>query len=177
MARESACKQLIDSDFTHILMLDADHKHPPNIIQQLARWVIEDPERLVVGGLNFRRSEPYDPCAYMVEDDKFFTLWDWEEGLLEVDRIGTGSILIAREVFERLKQPWFYLHSTDEGATNWPTDDMIFCLHCKEAGIKLWCDTTTQSPHMTQAFIAEETYKQYINDHPDKYPVSEAKEE
>lgn len=165
MAREKACEQFMETDFTHILMLDADHKHPPDIIQQLAKWVIEDPDKLVVGGLNFRRTPPYDPCAYIIQDNEYHTLLDWDPGLLEVDRVGTGSILIAREVFERLKKPWFYIHAEHIEKEGFVSDDIAFCLNCTDAGIRLWVDTVTQSPHMTQAFIAEETYKQYVKEH------------
>ena len=172
-ARETACEQFMDTDFSHILMLDADHKHPPDIIQRLAKWVIDDPGKLVVAGLNFRRTEPYEPLAYIIDDNEYHTLWNWDSGLLEVDRIATCAILIAREVFEQIRKPWFYMHSDNLGKAKWSSDDMAFCLHCKEAGIQIWCDTTTTSPHMTQAFITEDTYIKYVEDNLDKYPVKE----
>jgi len=177
LAHETAAEKFMDTDFTHLLMLDADHKHPAHIIQQLARWVIQDPEKLFVGGLNFRRTPPYDPCAFMIEDEQAFAIYEWDQPLIKVDRIGGASNLIAREVFERIKKPWFYMHPEHANGINWASTDMAFCLNCLDAGIDIWCDTTTQSPHMTQAVVTEQTFRNYIDEHPDEYPVSEVIEE
>ncbi len=79
IARNSFAQDLLNSDHTHLLMLDSDHVHPTDIIQRLVRWVLEDSRRLVVGGLNFRRGEPYDACAYLKDDDDtIYTLTEWE---------------------------------------------------------------------------------------------------
>ena len=103
-ARNQAAIALLKSDFTHLLMLDIDHVHPYNIVQRLARWVIMDNGIQVVGGLNYRRSEPHDPCAYRMDENGAMYAIEFDKDnsqLVEVDRLGTGSILIAREVFEK----------------------------------------------------------------------------
>src|SRR5512139_1698249 len=41
--REKYAEELLRSDFTHILMLDSDQKHPATVVQKLARNVIDDP--------------------------------------------------------------------------------------------------------------------------------------
>jgi len=176
VAHERAAEQFLDTDFTHILMLDEDHVHPPDIIQRLARWVIEDPERLVVGGLNFRRTPPYDACAFYIRDNEAFSIYDWDRGLMEVDRIGGASLLVAREVFEQIKKPWFYMHQEHMNEGNWASTDMSFCMNCLDAGIKMYCDTTTTSPHVTESLVTEETFKQYVEDHPAEYQVIEKME-
>lgn len=152
--------------FTHILMLDADHRHPQHIIQSLARWVIADPERQVVGGLNFMRGEPYAPCAFIQEaDGSYSTPLEWEPGLMEVDILGTGCVLIAREVFERIPKPWFYYPYDQVQEGVWPTEDVGFSRKCNEHGIQLWMDTTTTSPHMISATIDESTFRAYVDEH------------
>ena len=82
--RNEAAKQLLSSrrKFTHIVMLDADHTHPPDIVHRLAKHVIEDPDRLIVGGINFKRTEPFAPCAAIVEDDKVYRPQEWEAGIV-----------------------------------------------------------------------------------------------
>ncbi|RPJ24411.1 MAG: glycosyltransferase family 2 protein [Planctomycetaceae bacterium] len=109
VARNKMAMQLLQSDFTHLLMLDVDHIHPTDIVQRLARWVVADPGKQVIGGLNFRRGEPYEPCCFLIgPDGRYYAPAEWERGLVKVDIIGTGSILISREVFERMQPPWFY---------------------------------------------------------------------
>ena len=165
LAREKGCQQLMDSNFTHIVMLDADHQHQHDIIQRLCRWVIDDPEKLIIGGLNFRRGEPYDPCAF-IEDGEggYGTLYSWEQGLVEVDYIGFGAIIIAREALERIKKPWFYCNYPDgvEVDGSWYAEDIHFCKKAGEAGIKIYCDTTTTSPHMISGIVDESTFRKYI---------------
>lgn len=173
LAREKGCQKLMDSDFTHILMLDADHKHPHDIIQRLARWVIDDPEKLIIGGLNFRRGEPYDPCAF-VNDEKggYGTLYNWSPGLVKVDYIGMGSVLIAREALEQIEKPWFHFHYPDGKADNgWYSEDVHFCRKANAVGIQIYCDTTTTSPHMISAYVDENTFRNYVEQNKDKAEI------
>jgi predicted peroxiredoxin len=166
-----AIKIFLETDSTHLLILDDDHEHPQDIIQRLARWVVKDPSVQVVGGVNFRRGEPFDPCAYWLdeEDDKFFThtydQWDWDAGLIEVDRMGAGCVLIAREVFEKLKYPWWAWDYTVSGKDSRNrTPDIKFCMDCKDNGVKLYVDTTTTSPHITTFAVGKETFKKYCDE-------------
>jgi len=148
--------------YTHILMLDSDHVHPEDIVQRLARWVWLYPNTVkVVGGLNFRRGEPYDPCAFINPgDSKFHRLADWGRGLLEVEALGTGSMLIAREVFETLEEPWFNYEYPGGDFT--PGTDMSFSAKCREAGIRLWVDGSTTSPHLGVKEIGQDEYREYV---------------
>jgi hypothetical protein len=41
---------------------------------------------------------------------------------------------------------------------------MTFSAKCREAGIPLWVDTTTTSPHIGTQLIDERTYRAYIHD-------------
>ena len=63
VTRNKAAIQLLRSDMTQLLMLDIDHKHPWDIVQRLARWVLADNKIQIVGGMNYRRSKPFEPCA------------------------------------------------------------------------------------------------------------------
>jgi hypothetical protein len=148
---------------THLLMLDIDHKHPPNIIQRLARWTLQEPFAKVVGGLNFRRSKPFDPtCGFWGDDGKYYPPASWQQGLIKVDALGTGSILIAREVFEQIEPPWFRFDYSRVWADEWPGEDLGFSKLCNEHGIDLYVDTTVTSPHMKAAMITEESFKEYL---------------
>lgn len=172
LARNRLAMELLKSNYTHILMLDADHTHPTDIVQRLARWVLLDPDKLVVGGLNFRRSQPYEPCAFFREPDGSVSApATWSPGLMKIDTLGTGSILIAREVFERIQPPWFFHIYEQQNAWEdfWPGEDIGFSEKCREAGIAMWMDTTTTSPHLTDTVVTEATFRAYLAEHPDQY--------
>ncbi len=176
--RNKFAMQILDSEFTHVLMLDSDHIHPDDIVERLVRWPLQKPDIQVIGGLNFRRGEPFDPCVRLMDDDgEYYTPADWQEGTIApVAAIGTGSILIAREVFEAGPPPWFYYdYSLVAGQDKWPTDDMGFAAYCRQHGIQQWCDTSTVSPHISDSVIDEGVYRQYILTHPGV--VSEVEEE
>lgn len=166
LARNSLGEHLLkDERFSHVLMLDGDHRHPVDIVERLSRWVIEDPERLVVAEMAFRRGQPYDPCMYMEAADGSGQLYvpsEWERGLIQVDLVGTAGILISRKVFERLPKPWFaYDYSSAEKGW-YPSEDIWFSRACQRAGIPIWVDTTTTSPHLIESWVDERTFRTFL---------------
>lgn len=173
LARNRFAIKLLESQYTHLLMLDLDHVHPVDIVQRLARWVLMNPEVEVVGGLNFRRSEPYEPCCFFKDKTTggVNAPAEWTPGLMQVDYIGTGSILIAREVFEKLEPPWFF--NIYNIPANWddefPGEDIGFSEKCQAAGVKMYVDTTTSSPHVGDRLIGEKTFRAYLEQHPERY--------
>lgn len=172
LARNRFAMKLLESQFTHLLMLDLDHVHPVDIVQRLARWVLADPGRLVVGGLNFRRSEPYEPCCFVRDKNGLLASpAKWTPGLMRVDYLGTGSIMIHRKVFEMLEPPWFFNIYDDElrWADTWPGEDIGFNQKCTDAGIELFVDTSTTSPHLTDGLVTESTFNNYLQKHKDQY--------
>jgi hypothetical protein len=167
--RNRFARQLLNSDYTHLLMLDLDHLHPPDVVERLGRWMLEDPDRLVVSGLYFRRGEPFDPLAFVFgPEGGLHPLVEWPHGCIEVHAFGNGMLLVHRSVFERLEPPWW---AYDYGRAHddvYPTEDMYFCYLCREAGIKLWVDTTTTSSHIIENLVAEATWRAWLADHPEK---------
>lgn len=164
IARHKFAEFMLSMDYTHLLMLDSDHKHPPDIVQRLGRWFVAYPDTVeVMGGLNYRRGEPYDPCAFVDPGDGHYRrMAEWGIGAIEVEALGTGSMMISRKVFERMTPPYFaYDYSKWEG---WPGTDMYFSEVCRKQGIALWCDTTTTSPHIGDQFIDEKSYRRWIQE-------------
>lgn len=164
-----AVKKIPEAEITHVCMLDLDHMHPPDTVERLARWVIQDPERWVVAGLNFRRGAPYDPCIFIQSPDgQFRPPLEWDEGLIEVDALGHGAILISRKVFETIPGAWWqysYIHFEKE---IYPSEDIYFSALMQHHGVKLYCDTTCTSPHLISATVDEAAFRRYIADHPEK---------
>jgi len=166
MARNLAARALVESEFSHLIMLDQDHLHDIQIVQKLTRWIRNDPTKQIVGALYFRRGEPYEPQAFKQrEDGLYYFLEDWDADLVEVDVIGTGAICIAREVFEALTPPYFwydYSHFNDKGSEFISaSEDVQFCKSARAAGFRIWCDTTIKMPHLISGKVNEITYRNY----------------
>src|SRR3990172_6237574 len=88
LVRNKMVLSLLQSQHTHLIMLDVDHIHPMDIVQRLMRRFLENPKLQIVGGLNFRRGEPYDPCAFIrVDDGRYLPMSEWSEGLIRVDAL------------------------------------------------------------------------------------------
>lgn len=168
--RNRMAKALLEkTDATHILMLDADHLHPPDVVEHLARWVLDDPGRKIVGGLHFRRGAPYEPCAFVYgADGDLHAATEWDQGLVEVHAIGHGSILIAREVFETMEKPYWAYTYNHADRDIYPSEDMYFSFNARQAGFKMYCDTTQTSPHMIHGLVDEQVFRQWLSDNPEK---------
>lgn len=163
-------------EYTHLLMLDLDHIHAPNIVERLASWVLDDPSRLVVSGMHFRRAAPFDPCAFVFgPDGELHAPVNWEPELFEVHAVGHGSILIAREVFERLPEPWWAY--TYEGVERnvFPSEDMWFSHICRQGGVKMWVDTTVTSPHLITNLVDGDTFRRFVAEHPEAVAIRDGK--
>lgn len=157
-----AVEVFMDSDFTHFINLDIDHIHPENVAYQLAWSAATNPDKLVIGGLNFQRPEPHLPCAWVDQDGEIVRLEDWDDGIIEVETIGFGCVIIAREVFERVNPPWFmydYSNMTAGDDYQYPGSDMYFCDKARFAGIRLWCNTDITSPHIGYKLAGKGTYE------------------
>lgn len=165
LIRNKMALSLLRSHYTHLIMLDIDHVHPVDIVQRLMQNFVDDPSLRIVGGLNFRRGEPYDPCAFIRTDEgKFLPMSDWPQGLVRVDALGTGCIAIAREVFEQIDPPWFF-NNYDERLIwrdIWQGEDMGFAEKCRAHGIAQYVDTRVTSPHLIDAVVSEDSYREYI---------------
>jgi len=168
LVRNKFAIHLLNSDFTHLLMLDIDHIHPHKIIQNLARWVLLDPNVRVVSGLNFRRGKPFDPVCgvYSNGHKERLMMTDWEAGLIEVKECGSASLLVHRSVFEEMEPPWFFNIYDEIWENSWPGEDIGFSRKCQEMDIPIYVDTTVSSPHCIDSTVTEDTFRRYIQLHP-----------
>ena len=170
VARNRMALMLLQSPYTHLLMLDSDHLHQPDIVKRLAFWALRDPEIKVVGGLNFRRSEPFDPLAFTLgEDGKYYPPVNWPDGLVKVDAIATCALLISREVFEMGDPPWFYYDYSRAADDVYPSEDMGFAKWCRDHGVQQYCDTTCTSPHLRDDVVTADTYRNFYAANKEKF--------
>jgi hypothetical protein len=156
-------------EFTHLCMLDGDHLHPADTVLKLARWVLDDPGKLVVGGWHFRRGEPFEPCAFCYgSDGELHAPVEWNNGLMEVDAIGHGTLLIHRSVFDILPTPWWAYSYVHAEKYIYPSVDMYFSHLRRQFGVKMYADTTQTSPHLITSVVEESTFRAFLDENPHK---------
>lgn len=165
-------------EYTHLCMLDLDHAHPHDVVERLARHVIADPTKKVIGGINFRRGAPYDPCIFIPDSTgKWRPPMKWGKGVYQVAGIGFGCILIDATIFKEVEGPWFgytYQHFDEEV---YPSEDIWFSTLMEKHGIPIYVDTTTTSPHLTAVTIDEASFRSFVAQHRDIINVIKNDEE
>lgn len=139
-------------DLTHILFLDGDEIFPQDMTPRLldhdkdiiAAWtVIRQNLRPNVYKILYKNKRGgYKHKPWALKEIK-----ELKNPLQKVDRIGFGSILIKRKVFEELPSPWFAFDDHHD------TEDLFFCDLAREAGFDIWCDFSLRCLHISLAFL------------------------
>jgi hypothetical protein len=122
---------------THILFIDSDMRFPQDMIERLLKHDLD-----IVATNCARRRMPTGPTAQLYKENGDRELvWTMPEstGLQEVGSVGMGVMLIKKNVFAALSEPWF--------ETPWRVDkrgyigeDVFFCQKAAAAGFKIWID-------------------------------------
>jgi hypothetical protein len=131
---------------SHLLFVDSDMTPPPDGLQKLV-----EVEGDIVCGLFTNRS--FDskniirPMVFRKDGKGGYASIDVPQrsfaeleaaGVVEVDACGMAWTLIRREVFEKLKEPWFNFYWDDQKKVKWG-EDVVFCKAAQEAGFSIKC--------------------------------------
>ncbi len=148
--------------FTHILWLDDDQVFNPDLAVYLARHGGRD----MVSALYYGRAGTHLPVAYVKDDSddkyKHYPLIQVEPKLGEVDAVGFGALLMRRDVLDRFEYPWFRFNEAGE--------DIYFCVHAKENGVRVYLDGSYCIGHIGDPqIVTQSTHEQYMRDNEDKY--------
>lgn len=123
---------------THLFFLDSDMKLPRNALLRLLAHDVD-----VVGATYPHRVAPYCFNHQDLDCDgsKHKGQLDQEETCLrEVNRIGTGCLLIRMTVFDKVPRPWFQTPLLPSGDIQ--GEDYFFCDAVRAKGGKIWMDPT-----------------------------------
>lgn len=77
-----------------------------------------------------------------------------EDGLIEVDGVGTGCLLIHRSVLEGMEPPWFRFQYDDLGRLKLG-EDFFFSRKLKEAGVSMFVSTSHLCRHYKTVELSE----------------------
>ena len=102
----------------------------------------------VPGPLIMKSSEPTKVNPVLFEPMKEKDLKDQpqENRLIKVDGVGTGCLLIHRDVFKAIEPPWFRFEYTRDGLIEL-SEDYYFCEKAKKAGFELFIDPNCVCGH------------------------------
>jgi GT2 family glycosyltransferase len=145
---------------THLLTIDTDQVYPKDTIKKLMAHDLD-----IVGGVIHRRYPPFEPILkrWDIEKENYVNLPDeicYSGDLVEVDATGCGCLLMKTEIFLNMEDPWFAFSHNHQG---YPIgEDINFCKKAKEAGYRVFVDTSIQIDHLTQFSVnrgLREVYK------------------
>jgi len=154
--------QKLNDEFTHYLFIDADVVVNEDSIKKLLAYDLD----IVSGAYTSRESDYcYVGGHFKYENDNvvdFINIEKTTEGLLEVDWVGGGCLLIKKNVFENLPYPWFHypiLEKIYDGEKHRQMifEDVGFSMHAKKHGFKIYLDCDVDVQHYARNYEQENT--------------------
>ena len=127
----------------------------------LRKMIAHDKE--IVGAVYVTRGGAYEPVILMKEGPSYRKIgWDEiEDGLMPVDSIGGGLMLINNNIFRKggIELPVF------EPELEWGTDIQL-CRKAQEIGIQPYVDTTIHVGHLSRRreIVTTKNYRDFIED-------------
>lgn len=134
--RQDLVKRALESEATHILWLDSDMRFPKDALVRL----LAHTEPIVAANYPTRK-HPIRPVAVSKvagQREPVYTPAD-ASGLVEVEHVGMGVMLVDSDVYRQLAQPWFAFWY-NEKAESHVGEDVYFCFCAREAGLKILVD-------------------------------------
>jgi hypothetical protein len=145
-SRDALTVEVMKHNPDYILWLDADQMYPGNTPEILMNHI--DSGKSVVGGVSPLKKKSNNGL------DGKPSIWDLDvinnrvrhrevylhRGLIQVDGMGLGGIMVNPEVYKTMEYPWFR-RMWNENEVALLGADYSFYANCKKAGVDVWCDT------------------------------------
>jgi len=150
--REELAQLAIDNNHDYLLFIDSDTICRSDILDKLY-----DRNKDIIGGIySLRCGKQHGPAIYnyVKEKDTFaqYKYWPINDGVIKVDGIGTGLLLIKVSALKKIPAPRFaYLECRTpdkNGNRRRLGEDLSFCKRCAEQGIKIYADTHIWVGHL-----------------------------
>jgi len=158
-------------EYNAIVMLDADHRHPVEVVSLLVRALEEKPDAGMITAINYRRRQPYDPCVWLEREGQVWQPVEWEKKVMgPIYRTGTSACIIPRRTFEIIERPWFAnTYAVEDGKIVYKREDFYFSDKLRKAGLTIWMDgRIPASPHEPNlpGWVDGSWWKAYLDKHP-----------
>jgi len=133
--RNSLVESFLKTDYEWFLFIDSDIMPPLNVLDMTKNG------KDICSGIcpQFRKDRIVSLILKKYQDKYKFIKNDIKGDVIEIDGVGTGCLLIRRNVFEKIEKPYFEF-LFDEKGMNRLSEDLNFCRKAQEAGFKIWAD-------------------------------------
>jgi len=129
VARNNSVEFARNSGAEFILFLDSDMVFPPSTLLRLIFH-----RKDIVGATYTKRVAPFNILGEPLANQPA----PLTDGLLQMQRMPTGCLLISMRVFDKLSKPHFRFETNAEGQI--VGEDYVFCDRARQAGFQIWCD-------------------------------------
>lgn len=145
-ARNEIVKAFLESDCTHLMFVDSDTIPPIDALDRLLAHDLPIVSGLTpIVELNEETGEYYRKWNCVGMDEQHMKP---DTGLNQCKGAGGSCILIKREVFEKMKAPYFrFVYSDDNGKNICVSEDIYFIVNALSKDIKTYCDTSIVCRH------------------------------
>jgi glycosyltransferase involved in cell wall biosynthesis len=173
--QRNECINKMDGDW--ILFIDSDMVFQPGAVKTL----VETQKKFdldIVGGLCFQRTPPYQPTMYVMAANAqhgYTFLEEWaDDAAVEVDATGMAFVLIHKRVFDKILRhnSGTSFGTLEERRNTTPVpffrwegfygEDFLLCREAKEAGCRIFVDTSVKIGHSGQTIITEQDFLREI---------------
>src|SRR3990167_2642811 len=179
---QDLCDKAVAWGADAILILGPDQVYEEDLLERLlARYTggcevvaAMIPARMMVPG---QKMAPFQPMAWRIRETEARKYRDPQRDadlievvtpemgdLQEIDVIGSGVLLFSVDALKRLKRPWFFEQIRAQDYQRAPGMDSTFVWRLKkEAGQKVWLDTTIKVKHL-HVFEIDESFQSRFAD-------------
>lgn len=140
---------LLQKDFDYLMMIDSDIIPPDNILNLI------DFQKDIISPICFiYQQNVIAPLLLKRNPEGTFGVAGFKgyEGLVELDAVGTGCIILSRKVLEDVSAP--FLDIFDEHGVRKYGLDISFCQKAKAKGYKVYCHLDYIAEHYVRMGLA-----------------------
>jgi len=173
-ARNSITRRFLESDCTHLLMIDSDLVFSPEHVKRICAHDVD-----IVGGVYFKKQEGKPQIVCNTLNTPAPETRD-NGDLVQVKYVGTGFMCISRRVFEvmieKLGEDMRYFLDHDQKVTEYDfwraapyqyaggfrrylSEDWWFCQKAMDLGFKIWMDLRVTLQHAGHICFPLQTQK------------------
>ena len=145
-ARDKIAMDALHAQVDYVMWLDSDIIYPADIIHKLMKH-----NKDMVTGLYYKRTPPYTPCIYKLEEDRLLPYIDYpEDSLFQVEAAGFGCTLMKAKVIKEIHEKFGGCFFPINGIGG---EDLSFIRRAKEIGVDIWCDSSIQCGHVGRQIV------------------------
>lgn len=140
-ARNIVVRKALDGNYDYVLFFDADMVYPSSTLDKLLAH-----DKDIVGGYYHAVRDSHLVQVFCKGDDgNYMDFIPKSRGLVKVDCVGGGCMLVRTKVFKSVSFPWFNYELIGDVLS---TEDTTFSRKASAAGYKIYCDAGVRCGHV-----------------------------